>query len=164
MDFVVAPDDPSNIDVRELLERHLRYSRQASPAEHVHALDEAGWADPSVSFLSARRDGVLLGVGALKELSAFHGELKAMHTEPTARRCGVGRALLGQLLSLAAHRSYEQVSLETGTMEAFAAARSLYAKAGFVACAPFSHYSSNPYSICMTIHLDAHTVRNLPLG
>jgi hypothetical protein len=35
------------------------------------------------------------------------------------------------------------VSLETGIMEAFAAARSLYATVGFSPCAPFGDYLSS---------------------
>jgi putative acetyltransferase len=51
-------------------------------------------------------------------------------------------------------RGYLRVSLETGTMDAFAAARSLYRKAGFKPCAPFGPYTVNPYSVCMTLALE----------
>jgi putative acetyltransferase len=45
------------------------------------------------------------------------------------------------------------VSLETGTSEEFAAARALYAAAGFVACGPFGEYSASPYNTFMTTEL-----------
>lgn len=139
--------------MRALLERHLAFSREVSPPDHVHALNIDGLLDPDVTFFSARGDGVLLGVGALKELDPSHGELKSMHTVETARAQGVGRAMVDHLLSVAADRSYRRVSLETGAMDAYAPARSLYAKVGFRPCAPFGEYTANPYSRCMTIDL-----------
>ncbi len=69
MDFVIARDDPRAEDVRALLDSHLTFSDQVTPPGHVHALDLEGLLDPAVTFFSARRDGVLLGVGALKRLA-----------------------------------------------------------------------------------------------
>ena len=153
-DLVFAIDAPRADDVRRLLEAHLAYSYEFSPPEHVHALDVNGLLDSAVTFFSARRDGVLLAVGALKHLDASHGEIKSMHTSEGARRQGIGRAMLGHLLAVARERHYRQVSLETGTMAAFEAARAMYAGAGFTVCEPFGDYSDNPYSTCMTIRLD----------
>lgn len=155
MPLVIAIDDPRAEDVRALLERHLAFSRELSPAGHVHALDTEGLLDPAITFFSARGDGVLLGVGALKELDASHGELKSMHTVETARAQGVGRAMVDHLLSVAADRRYRRVSLETGAMDAYAPARSLYMKVGFTPCKPFGEYTANAYSRCMTIDLSS---------
>jgi putative acetyltransferase len=77
-----------------------------------------------------------------------------MHTSETARRQGIGRAMLGHLLAVAEERQYRRVSLETGTMDAYRAARAMYAEAGFTRCEPFGRYTDNPYSTCMTIRLD----------
>ncbi len=153
MDLLIALDDPAAEDVRDLLESHLLLARELSPPDHVHALDALGRLDPAVTFFSARRQTTLLGVGALKELAATHGELKWMHTEQNARGQGVGRAMLEHLLSVAVTRGYRQVSLETGTMDAFAPARALYASVGFAPCAPFGEYTANSYSVCMTLFL-----------
>jgi putative acetyltransferase len=150
---LIAVEDPQAEDVRELLHAHLTFSHEVTPAGHVHALDVGGLLDPAVTFLAARRDGLLLGVGALKELDDAHGELKSMHTAASARRQGIGQAMVDHLLSLAAERHYRRVSLETGTMEAYAAARTLYANAGFRPCEPFGQYTSNPHSTCMTMLL-----------
>ena len=38
----IAPDDPRAEDVHALLERHLSSSFEATPPEHVHALDAEG--------------------------------------------------------------------------------------------------------------------------
>jgi uncharacterized protein YqeY len=86
---------------------------------------------------------------------AEHVELKAMHTSVAARRQGVGRAMVGHLLTVAADRGFRRVSLETGTMDAFAPARALCSQAGFIPCPPFGDYSANPHSTCMTITPDA---------
>ena len=152
---IIATDDPRAADVRMLLERHLAFSRAASPHGHVHALAVDELVDAAVTFFSARRDGELLGVGALKRLDDVHAELKSMHTSEAARGQGVGGAMVDHLLAVAAARGYRRVSLETGTMDAFAPARSLYAKAGFTQCAPFADYTVNPFSVCMTIVVDA---------
>jgi putative acetyltransferase len=153
MDLVIAVDDPRVDDVRALLEKHLSFSQEVTPVGHVHALDIDGLLDPLVTLFSARREGVLLGVGALKQLSGSHAELKSMHTSAAARQQGVGRAMVAHLLAVAAARNYQRVSLETGTMDAFAPARSLYTNIGFTPCEPFGEYTANPHSICMSIDL-----------
>jgi putative acetyltransferase len=151
--IVVGPDDPRADDVRALLERHLALAYDVTPPGHVHAFGVEQLVDPSVTFVSARRDGVLLGVGALRHLDGTHGEVKSMHTDAAARGVGVGRAVLDHLLSIASERGYRRVSLETGTYDAFAAARSLYASAGFHTCPPFGDHTANPHSTCMTLEL-----------
>ena len=45
------------------------------------------------------------------------------------------------------------VSLETGSVAAFAAAQALYARNGFVETAAFGDYVDNPYSLFMTFNL-----------
>jgi putative acetyltransferase len=154
MDVEITVDSPLAADVRSLLETHLAFARATSPPEHVHALDVDGLLDPTVTFFSARRDGVLVGVGAIKQLDDLHAELKSMHTTAAARGQGVGRAMVEHLLKVAVERGNRRVSIETGTTEAFDAARALYASAGFRPCAPFGQYTVNPYSVCMTIELD----------
>jgi len=153
-DLVIAVDDPRADDVRRLLEVHVAHSRQFSPPEHVHALDIEGLLDPAVTFFSARRDGVVLAVGALKHLDASHGEIKSMHTSGAARRQGIGRAMVEHLLAAAKERHYRRVSLETGAMDEYGGARAMYAQAGFAVCEPFADYTKNPYSTCMTIRLE----------
>src|SRR5689334_10447969 len=135
--LVIAVDDPRADDVRALLESHLAFAHDVTPAGHVHALDTDRLVDPAVTFFGARREGRLLGVGALRELDAAHAELKSMHTSASVRGQGVGRALVDHILGVAAGRGYERVSLETGTMAAFEPARAMYERAGFTVCEPF---------------------------
>lgn len=150
---LIKPDDPTAPDVRQLLEVHLTFSSEHSPPEDVHALDIDGLLEPSISFFSYRVEGELLGFGALKHIDDGHAELKSMHTAVAARGRGVGRAMVDHLVAIARQRGYRRVSLETGTMEAFAPARAMYARAGFVLCPPFNGYWDSPYSVCMTLAL-----------
>jgi putative acetyltransferase len=80
-----------------------------------------------------------------------------MHTAEAARGRGIGRAMLDHLIRVARDRDFRRVSLETGTMAAFAPARSLYAKRGFVPCGRFGDYGESPNSTFMTLLLDGHS-------
>jgi putative acetyltransferase len=154
----IAVDEPTADDVRVVLERHLEFAHRVTPPEGVHALEVDGLAGADITFFSARLDGRVMGVGALKRLDASHAELKSLHTVEEARGRGVGRALLAHLLAVAAGRGCRRVSLETGDMDAFAPARALYTAAGFTPCPPFGEYASSPTSACMTLVLDAPAV------
>src|SRR5215469_433528 len=153
MDLAIAAEDPLAEDVGAVLARHLAFARDHTPPSHVHALPGERLADPAVTLFGARRAGVLLGVGAIRWLDTGHAELKSMHTLAEARGQGVGRAILGHLLEVAAATGCIRVSLETGTMAAFGPARAMYRSAGFQVCDPFSEYTVNPYSVCMTLAL-----------
>ena len=137
---MISVDDPRRPEVLDILQRHLTFCRSETPPEHSFALDAHGLADPAVTFVSFTAAGTVLGVGAIKELDPGHGELKSMHTAAEARGRGVGRAVLNHLLSVARDRGYRRVSLETGTTPGFAAARALYASAGFEPAGPFGGY------------------------
>lgn len=76
-----------------------------------------------------------------------------MRTHPARRGRGIAARLLDHLLADALSRDVRRVSLETGSMDFFAAARSLYGKAGFVRCPPFGTYTSDPNSVYMTLAL-----------
>ena len=146
----IAIDDPRSEDVRELLELHLAFCNLHSPPEDVHAMDVEGLAGPEITFLSLRVDGELLAVGALKQLDAQHAELKSMHTVSAVRGRGIARMMVDQLIGIARDRGVKRVSIETGSMEAFAPARALYASAGFSECGPFGDYVPSANSTFMT--------------
>jgi putative acetyltransferase len=73
-----------------------------------------------------------------------------MRTVSSHLRKGVAARLIRHILDEARRRSYRRLSLETGSMEAFAPARSLYARFGFKPCGPFAAYVEDPYSVFMT--------------
>jgi putative acetyltransferase len=146
-------DDPSRPDVYALLEEHLRNMHELSPPESVHALDVSRLKSSDITFWTVRDGGMLLGCGALKQLSAIHGEVKSMRTPSGMRRRGAGRAILNHILSVAKQRGYTRLSLETGPAESFGPAHKLYESAGFRQCGPFGDYKLDPFSVFMTLDL-----------
>ncbi len=149
----IRQDDLTDPRVIALLEEHLAFAAEHSPPESRHALDVAGLKAPDVTFWTIWGGDALLGCGALKELDGAHGEIKSMRTARDHLRKGVAAAMLQHIIDEARARGYTRLSLDTGSMEAFAPARALYAKYGFVECAPFANYKADPNNICMTLEL-----------
>jgi len=146
-------DDLSRPEIHALLDEHLRSMFELSPPESVHALDLDRLRRPEITFWSAWDGAVLLGCGALKELSPGHGEVKSMRTPNALRRRGAARAILARIIATARLRSYERLSLETGSMDAFRPAQQLYQSFGFSHCGPFGDYAKDPNSVFMTLEL-----------
>jgi len=146
-------DDLTGPEIAELLAEHLANMAESSPPESVHALNIEQLSQADITFWSAWSDDRLLGCGALKELDPQHGEVKSMRTVSRHRRKGVAARLLEHILEEARRRNYKRVSLETGSMHAFAPAHNLYARFGFVECGPFADYVEDPNSIFMTKEL-----------
>jgi len=153
----IEVDDLTSPDIIQLLGEHLASATLHSPPESIHALDLDGLRQPNITFWSARQGSELLGCCALKELDSRHGEIKSMRTASGHLRKGVAARLLEHLLGEAARRGYQQLSLETGSMEAFAPARRLYSRFGFRACGPFADYVEDPYSVFMTTQVRVPT-------
>lgn len=143
-------DDLRHPDVIALLQEHLDWMRRTSPPESVHALDLDALRQPDIAFWTLWDDETLAGCGALRALDATHGEVKSMRTAQTHLRRGVAATMLDHILAEARRRGYARLSLETGSMDYFAPARALYARAGFRPCAPFGDYVEDPNSIFMT--------------
>ena len=145
--------DLDSADVQALLAYHFQQMRETSLPEACHVLPIDGLRDPAVTFWSARDEGELVGVGALKELALDHGEIKSMRTASPALGRGVGRAILHQIVAEARSRGYQRLSLETGSTEPFAAALRLYESEGFVPCGPFGDYVDTPFTRFFTREL-----------
>jgi putative acetyltransferase len=149
----IIQGDFSDPRVVDLLHFHLTSARAETAPGSAHALDLTGLHSPDISFWTIWDDETLLGVGALKRLSADHGEVKSMHTVQSLRRRGAGSAILRHIIATARARGMSRLSLETGSWEYFRPARALYASHGFVECAPFADYASDPNSIFMSLDL-----------
>ncbi|MDK3075540.1 GNAT family N-acetyltransferase [Sedimentitalea sp. JM2-8] len=145
----VSPDAP---DVRALLDRHLALMQAQTPPESCHALPSEALKSDDIVLFGLRENGTLQGVGALKRYVDY-GEIKSMHTFAELRGRGVARKVLGALLAEARAAGLRRVFLETGSGPEHAAARALYASAGFVTCGPFGDYSDDPLSHFMTLTL-----------
>jgi putative acetyltransferase len=142
--------DLHNEKVISLLYEHHKDMLSHSPVESVHALDLKALEQSDITFWSLWNNQDLAGVGALKELDNEHGEIKSMRTSSKYIRKGVAQKLLSHIIEEAKVRSYQKLSLETGTMEVFLPAQQLYQKFGFKICNPFGEYQEDPYSMYMT--------------
>ena len=149
----IQPGGLDRAEVGELLREHLRSLAQLSPPESMHALDLDSLREPAITFWTVWDGEALLGCGALKELDSRHGEIKSMRTAAKYLRQGVAQRMLQHILEEAQRRAYRRLSLETGSMAAFAPARRLYASCGFTECEPFADYVVDPNSVFMTRQL-----------
>ena len=136
-----------------LLEAHMRLMQSQSPPESVHALDLSGLKTPDIRFWSIWDGEELLAVGALKRLGADHGEVKSMHTAQSARRRGLASMMVKHIIAVARSAGLSRLSLETGSMDVFEPARSLYRRHGFRDCPPFGDYVPDPHSAFLTLEL-----------
>ncbi|MBX9701037.1 MAG: GNAT family N-acetyltransferase [Acetobacteraceae bacterium] len=143
-------DDPRVI---ALLRHHLERARAETAPGSAHALDPGGLRQPGIIAWTIWDGDALLGIGALKQIDATHGEVKSMHTAEAARRRGVAAAMLRHIIGEARATGMTRLSLETGSWPYFAPARALYAAHGFVECGPFEGYGPDPNSVFMTLDL-----------
>ena len=148
LDIRVA--DLESPEVLALLREHLASLAPTAPAESRHALDLSGFRNSDVTFWSIWDGEVLAGFGAL---TASHAEVKSMRTATSHLRQGVASRMLRHLVQEAAARGCSRLSLETGSMAFFDAARRLYTSFGFVPCPPFGSYKADPNSVFMTMPL-----------
>jgi putative acetyltransferase len=119
-------DDPR---VQALLAYHFESARAQTAPGSAHALDLGGLKSPDIRFWSGWDGDRVVALGALKRLSASHGEVKSRHT------------------------GLSWLSLETGSWSYFDPARELYRRHGFVECPPFGIYVHDPNSVFMTLEL-----------
>jgi putative acetyltransferase len=140
----IEDDDLTRPEVQALLREHLENLATLSPVESMHALDIDQLRQPDVTFWTVWSGPDLLACGALRQLSPSHGEIKSMRTAAAHQRRGAARALLRHILDEARRRSYQRLSLETGTASAFEPAHRLYESFGFEPCGPFGEYVEDP--------------------
>jgi len=142
--------DPRVVD---LLHIHLTSARAETAPGSAHALDPTGLQSPDISFWTMWDDETLVGIGALKRLSADHGEIKSMHTAQSMRGKGAGSAMLRHIIAIARARGMACLSLETGSWDYFRPARAFYRGHGFIECPPFADYVLDPNSVFMSLDL-----------
>lgn len=149
----IVQGDLNDPRVLDLLQTHLTAARAETAPGSAHALDISNLRSPDISFWTIWDDQELLGCGALKRLSADHGEVKSMHIAHAMRRRGLGHAMLSHIIGVAQAKALSRLSLETGSWEYFRAAREFYKSHGFVECPPFGDYVLDPNSIFMSLDL-----------
>jgi putative acetyltransferase len=146
----IARESPLGSDLGLLFARHTADMHAETPPESIQMMDAGRLAAPGIAFFVMREDGLPIGMGAWKRIDARHAEIKSMHILAERRGRGLARAILDHLVADAAAAGIGRLSLETGVQPGFAAARRLYARAGFVECGPFEGYRPDPNSVFMT--------------
>jgi putative acetyltransferase len=139
--------------VVRLLHIHLTSARAETAPGSAHALDLTGLQSPDISFWTMWDDETLVGIGALKRLSADHGEIKSMHTAQSMRGKGAGSAMLHHIIAIARARGMSCLSLETGSWDYFRPARAFDRGHGFIECPPFADYVLDPNSVFLSLDL-----------
>ena len=120
-----------NDDVNELLIKHFKELRAASPEGSAHVLDIDGLKISSIKFWSLWEEKELMGCGALKLLSKDHGEFKSIRVNDKFRNKGYGLIIMKHLINEAKNLKIKKLSLETGAGDFFKPARKLFKKCGF---------------------------------
>ena len=150
MGIVISAEHSLTDDLAGVLQSHWLFCNANTPIEHVYALDASKLFAPDLAVFSARLDGELAGVGALRKLDTQHAELKSMHTLSRYRGTGIGKALVAHIEDVAKAQGLTRISLETGTNEAFKPARNLYKSLGYEPCEAFGEYVLSEHNMCMT--------------
>lgn len=104
----------------------------------------------------AYEDGVVVGCGAIKELSHDAMEVKRMYTLPEHRGKGIAKQVLSELEKWAAELGYAKCMLETGIKQPEAIA--LYKKSGYVLIHNYGQYAGVENSVCFEKLLDTATL------
>lgn len=149
----VRRDDPTNPAITALLAAHVAEQRGAVPEGFSFALDGRALSAPEIAFFIAWNDGVVAGMGALKQLGDGGGEVKSMRSTAAARGRGAGHAILLAIIGEARRRGLTRLYLETSTTPAYDAAIRLYTRAGFVPCDAFAEYRPSPHNRFFVLHL-----------
>lgn len=149
----IEADDLTDGQLVKLLEAHRQDMLRHSPASSVHALDVDALHHPSMCFWRATINGQFAACAGLKQLDSDTAEIKSMKTMPSFTRRGLAKALLENLIVYADAQGYRDLYLETGSMDVFVPARSLYSSMGFYECGPFADYGPDPHSVFMRLNL-----------
>ena len=102
-------------------------------------------AKPGVIFVAGFLDGAAVGCGAVVPLDPATGELSRIFVDSSARRNGVGAAIMSALESEAAGR-FKRLVLETGVAQPESIA--LYEKCGYRSVPCWGKSADNPKSRC----------------
>ena len=141
-------------EVNELLTKHFKELRAASPEGSAHVLDIPGLKISSIKFWSLWKNKKLFGCGALKFLNKDHGEFKSIRIHDRFRNKGNGIKVIEHLIEEAKKLNIKRISLETGAGNFFIPARKLFKRCKFVPCEPFAHYKKDINSIYLTKLID----------
>ncbi len=131
-------EDGSSLFRRLSQEQIDRYGRDGGfPQEYL--------AKPEVIFVAGYLEGRAVGCGAVVPLEEGTGELSRIFVDNSARRNGVGQAIMDRL-EAQARSKYAKLVLETGVSQPESIA--LYEKCGYKPIPCWGKSADNPKSRC----------------
>jgi putative acetyltransferase len=159
-DLHILPRDPLDPEALFLLreaavEARRLYADLIDPAAPMPMNDPP---QPRSIYLIAFFAENPVGCGALRKIDATTAEIRRMYVLSSARRAGIGRALLIRLEMEADKLGYTLLKLETGNRQA--AAMALYESYGFARIPPFGAYVNDPISVCYAKKIQPSTIQN----
>ena len=132
----------SDATAHALLAEYFDYRKSTFPSAAGYVTtfpSPETFTGPRGLFLVVTLDGRAVGCGGVRSLNDDRFEAKHLWLQPTARRRGLGRALLSELERLAADLGATEIVLDTHS--SLAAAGALYRSSGYVEIEP---YNDNP--------------------
>ena len=140
LQILVANQDQHAQPVRDLFWEYLQWANAkvqenfgvnfdiaAMLEDDMNTLDK--FMPPHGRLLLGYVEDQAMGIACLKALTDSIGEVKRMYVRPQARKRGLGRALLNQLLEEAQQIGYARVRLDSARF--MAEAHQLYRSSGF---------------------------------
>jgi ribosomal protein S18 acetylase RimI-like enzyme len=138
--IIIADQDQHAQPIRELFWEYLQWANSKVEENFGVSFDIAVMLEDDMNTLGKFMPpmGRLLlglvedqpmGIACLKALTEGTGEIKRMYVRPQARKIGLGRALLRQLLEESRQIGYERVRLDSARF--MAEAHQLYRTSGF---------------------------------
>ncbi|MFX0540815.1 GNAT family N-acetyltransferase [Roseovarius sp. S4756] len=144
--LIIEPASPLAPGPHALLTQSHAMMQELFEPEENYFLGFEALCAPEVHFVAARRDGEVLGTGALV-VNGGYGEIKSMFTAAEARGHGVAAAILRALEDHARQAGISLLRLETA--DVLAGAVRLYERHGYVRCGLFGDYAPNDVSVYM---------------
>lgn len=145
MAITLTTESPLQEEVRELVAELNEHLSSLTPSEFNYLMTVEQMAEPDTTVWVARDGAKAVACGALKRHSDRIGEVKRMYTRPEWQGQGIGRRVLGEIVSAAIEDGIEELVLETGDQHP--AAWAIYEKAGFTRCGPVLDYPDSEYSV-----------------
>jgi GNAT superfamily N-acetyltransferase len=162
--FTICTESPDQPEIAELLKVGADLARSMHCLDFL--LDITELQADGVRVFVAREfqdatstssgHGKALGMAALVPLSTNLElgkavEIKRMFVHATARRRGVGKALIKRIEEEALKGGYDRIMVETG--RTYDAAKKMYETLGYTYIARFGPYKNSEPSVCMQIWL-----------
>jgi putative acetyltransferase len=144
LSLAIAPVNPTNSAIVELVTELDEYLNPLYPPESRHGLNLAALSHESVTIFLASLANEPVGCGAIKRFATDYAEIKRMYVRPTCRGKGIGKQILNQLEAQAKSENINKLRLETGIHQLNAIA--LYQKCGFYEIPPFGNYKPDSLS------------------